>query len=66
MVDVEVKWFIEVKVNIIKNCIDRYLSKRGEKMVIIFELNNFFEDVIHIIYNELYERVFKMVNVLCE
>mgnify|MGYP003521038982 CR=1 FL=1 len=32
MATAEVKWFTEAKVNITKNCIDRHLAKRGEKM----------------------------------
>jgi len=64
MQEAEVKWFVNAKVNITKNCIDRHLAKRGEKTAIIFEPNNPNEDALHITYNELYDRVAKMANVL--
>jgi acetyl-CoA synthetase len=62
----EFKWFVDAKVNITKNCIDRHLAKRGEKTAIIFEPNNPAEEAQHISYNELYARVSKMANVLRE
>lgn len=64
MADARVEWFKGAKVNIVKNCIDRHLAKRGEKTAIIFEPNNPDEPALHISYNELHERVCKMANVL--
>lgn len=64
MQEAEVKWFLNAKVNITKNCIDRHLAKRGDKTAIIFEPNNPDEQSQHITYNELYDRVAKMANVL--
>ena len=58
------RWFIDAKVNITKNCIDRHLARRGDKTAIIFEPNNPDEPALHISYNELYVRVAKMANVL--
>ena len=66
MDNADIKWFTEAKVNIVKNCIDRHLAKRGEKTAIIFEPNDPNEPALHITYNELYERVGKMANVLRE
>ncbi len=66
MAEAEIKWFTNAKVNITKNCIDRHLAKRGEKTAIIFEPNDPKEEALHITYNELYERVSKMANVLRE
>ena len=60
----EFKWFLNAKVNITKNCIDRHLSKRGDKTAIIFEPNNPDEEAQHISYKELHKRVSKMGNVL--
>jgi len=60
------RWFIDAKVNITKNCIDRHLARRGDKTAIIFEPNNPDEAAQHISYNELYARVAKMANVLRE
>ncbi|ESU27226.1 acetate--CoA ligase [Flavobacterium limnosediminis JC2902] len=66
MGEADVKWFVNAKVNITKNCIDRHLAKRGDKTAIIFEPNNPDEKALHISYNELYSRVAKMANVLRE
>ncbi len=60
------RWFIDAKVNITKNCIDRHLSRRGDKTAIIFEPNNPDEPAQHITYNELYAQVSKWANVLRE
>jgi len=66
MQEAEFKWFDGAKVNITKNCIDRHLAKRGNKTAILFEPNNPKEEAQHITYNELYERVAKLSNVLQE
>lgn len=58
------KWFLNAKVNITKNCIDRHLNKRGYKTAIIFEPNNPDEPAQHITYDELYKQVAKWSNVL--
>jgi acetyl-CoA synthetase len=60
------KWFLDAKVNITKNCIDRHLAKRGDKTAIIFEPNNPDEKALHITYTELYDRVARMANLLRE
>ncbi len=60
----DVRWFVNAKLNIVKNCIDRHLNKRGNKTAIIFEPNDPKENAQHITYNELHERVCKMANVL--
>ena len=66
MDNADIKWFTDAKVNIVKNCIDRHLAKRGEKTAIIFEPNDPSETALHITYNELHHRVSKMANVLRE
>ncbi len=66
MAEADIKWFMGAKVNMVKNCIDRHLSKRGNKTAIIFEPNDPSEDAQHITYNELHQRVCKMANVLRE
>ncbi len=66
MTKAEINWFQNAKLNITKNCIDRHLNKRGDKTAIIFEPNDPSEKAQHISYNELYERVCKMANVLKE
>ncbi len=64
MGEANVKWFVGAKVNIVKNCIDRHLAKRGDTTAIIFEPNDPREEALHISYNELHKRVCKMANVL--
>ena len=66
MAEADVKWFTGAKVNIVKNCIDRHLARRGNKTAIIFEPNDPNENAVHITYNELHQRVCKMANVLRE
>jgi acetyl-CoA synthetase len=66
MDEADIRWFTEAKVNIVKNCIDRHLAKRGDKTAIIFEPNDPKEAAQHITYNDLYEQVGKMANVLRE
>ncbi len=66
MAEAKIKWFTEAKVNIVKNCIDRHLARRGNKTAIIFEPNNPNEEALHISYIELHQRVCKMANVLRE
>ena len=60
------EWFVNAKLNITKNCIDRHLARKGDKTAIIFEPNNPNEEALYISYNNLYERVAKMANVLKE
>lgn len=64
MSEAKIEWFINAKLNITKNCIDRHLSERGNKTAIIFEPNDPAEAAQHISYQELYDRVGKMANVL--
>ncbi|MBP2283372.1 acetyl-CoA synthetase [Flavobacterium sp. CG_23.5] len=66
MAEAEIKWFVDAKVNITKNCIDRHLAKKGEKTAIIFEPNDPKDEALHISYNELHQQVCKMANVLRE
>ena len=66
MSEAKIKWFVNAKLNIVKNCIDRHLARRGNKTAIIFEPNNPNEASQHISYNQLHEKVCKMANVLRE
>ena len=36
----EIKWFVDAKLNVSKNCLDRHLKKNGEKIAIIWEGDN--------------------------
>jgi acetyl-CoA synthetase len=64
LIEGEIKWFVNAKLNIVENCIDRHLVKQGDKTAIIFEPNDPNEAPEHISYNELHVRVSKMANVL--
>jgi acetyl-CoA synthetase len=66
MATAKIEWFVGAKVNIVKNCIDRHLVRKGEKTAIIFEPNDPSEEAKLISYNELHERVSKFANVLRE
>jgi hypothetical protein len=48
--ETEIKWFVDAKVNITKNCIDRHLAKKGDKTAIIFEPNDPSEEGIAYLY----------------
>lgn len=60
---VSIKWFEDGTTNVAYNCIDRHLKKRGTQTAIIWEGDNPFDDK-KITYNELYEKVCRLSNVL--
>jgi acetyl-CoA synthetase len=60
----DVKWFINGKLNITENCIDRHLEKLGERPAIIWEPNNPEERVRTVTYNRLHKRVCQFAQVL--
>ena len=61
--NVDIKWFLDGKLNVAYNCLDRHLEKRGDQTAIIFEGN---EPGVEekITYRQLYERVCRFANVL--
>ncbi len=59
-----IKWFLNGKLNITENCLDRHLSKRGDKIAILWEPNDPKEEVIKLSYRQLHELVCKFANVL--
>ena len=60
----KVKWFINGKLNITENCIDRHLSTRGDKPAIIWEPNNPNERTRVVTYSRLHKRVCQFAQVL--
>ena len=60
---VSIKWFEDGLINVSYNCIDRHLKKRGNQAAIIWEGDNPYDDK-KITYNELYEHVCRLANVL--
>jgi len=62
---VSIKWFEDGVTNVSYNCIDRHLKKRGNQTAIIWEGDNPYDDK-KITYNELYEHVCRLANVMKE
>jgi acetyl-CoA synthetase len=62
--DPDVKWFINGKLNITENCIDRHLEEMGEKPAIIWEPNNPEDRVRVVTYNRLHKRVCQVAQML--
>ena len=60
---VSIKWFEDGVTNVSYNCIDRHLKKRGDQTAIIWEGDNPYDDR-KVTYNELYDRVCRLSNVL--
>src|SRR5580704_17184610 len=60
----DVKWFINGKLNITENCIDRHLNDNGNRPALIWEPNS--KDEAHkiITYNELHFKVDQFAQVL--
>ena len=59
----DAKWFLDGKLNVSANCIDRHLTDNREKIAIIWEGDSP-EDSKHISYEELYSEVCKLGNLL--
>lgn len=59
-----VKWFINGKLNITENCLDRHLKTRGNKLALIWEPNDPKERYVRFTYKELHEKVCQFANVL--
>jgi acetyl-CoA synthetase len=60
----DVKWFVNGKLNITENCLDRHLKTRGNKLALIWEPNDPKEKYVRFTYREVYEHVCQMANVL--
>ena len=61
---VDIKWFEDGTLNVAANCIDRHLETRGDQTAIIFEPDDPKIPAQHITYNDLYDKVNRMANVL--
>ena len=59
-----IKWFINGKLNITENCIDRHLEESCNKPAIIWEPNNPEERVRVVTYHRLHKRVCQFAQVL--
>ncbi len=56
------KWFVDGKLNVCNQCVDRHLKSRGDKTAILFEGDR--GDVEKISYKELSKRVNRFANLL--
>ena len=59
-----IQWFINAKLNITENCIDRHLKDKAAQTAIIFEPDNPNEAAQHISYKALSENVNRWANLL--
>jgi len=59
----KVKWFVDGKLNVTVNCIDRHLNERGDQTAIIWEGDEPSDDK-QLTYKELYEEVCRFSNAL--
>ncbi|MFZ1805844.1 MAG: acetate--CoA ligase [Cyclobacteriaceae bacterium] len=59
-----VKWFVNGKLNITENCLDRHLEKRGSQTALIWEPNDPKGQAKHITYKELHSKVCQAANML--
>ena len=59
-----VKWFVNGKLNITENCLDRHLATKGNDTAILWEPNEPEDEAIKLTYKQLYEEVCKLSNVL--
>ncbi len=60
----DVKWFLNGKLNITENCIDRHLNELGDKTAILWEPNNPADKTRRYTYRELAIEVNRFSNIL--
>jgi acetyl-CoA synthetase len=60
----QTKWFINGKLNITENCLDRNLSENSNKIAFYFEENEVSNNIKPITYKELFEQVCQLSNYL--
>lgn len=60
----QTEWFIDGKLNITENCLDRHLPKRANQVAFYWEPNNPAEKATQLTYQQLHEQVCKFANVL--
>lgn len=62
--DPAIKWFLNGKLNITENILDRHLKERGDQVAIIWEPNDPGEDHQAITYKELHKMVCQFANAM--
>jgi acetyl-CoA synthetase len=58
----DVKWFVNGKLNITENCLDRHIEKRGDQVAILWEPNDIDASVKSLTYRQLLAEVNKCAN----
>ena len=61
--DLHVRWYADGELNVCHNCVDRHLAERGDQTAIIWQGDEP-EQVRHISYRELHQRVGRFANAL--
>ena len=60
----DVKWFINGKLNITENCLDRHLDQHGDDVAIIWEPNDPNSPTVRMTYRELHQQVCQFSNAM--
>ncbi|MFM9950808.1 MAG: acetate--CoA ligase [Saprospiraceae bacterium] len=60
----DIKWFLNGKLNITENCLDRHLETRGDQVALLFEPNKPDGDVRTFTYRQLHAEVCRAANAL--
>ncbi len=60
----DIKWFLNGKLNITENALDRHLDIRGDQVAILWEPNDPNEQYLEITYKELHEKVCQFANTM--
>lgn len=60
----DVKWFLGGKLNITESCLDRHLPQKANQTAIIWESNDPHEESKYITYQELFDNVCRVGNML--
>ncbi|MEP7195209.1 MAG: acetate--CoA ligase [Saprospiraceae bacterium] len=58
------QWFIDGKLNITENCLDRHLASNSDSIALIWESNFIEEEPIKLTYSELHIKVLRFAQVL--
>jgi len=61
---VSIKWYLDGKLNVSVNCVDRHMKKDPDKIAYIFEPDNPQTPVEYITYQKLYFGMCRMANIL--
>lgn len=60
--DPDVRWFVNGKLNITENCLDRHVAERGDQVAILWEPNDPQEEAKSFTYAELLSEVSRFAN----